>query len=132
SSNLRGADVERLRSGGHSPAPLQLLDRPWPVILEQARQRSVRKHASPGLTTRAVVGLVLNVADALHACVADRAGLAVTPMHGHALAKGRHAFRELARGISLQPRGPVLEHGTCRIEQSFELGGFERSCQREW
>src|SRR6187551_3851549 len=91
--------VDRTERGGGLAAlplhPLQLLDAPWPVVAQQARERTVGQYASLRLAPRAVVGLVLGVADALDRRAADRAGVPVPSMHRHPLAKGGHLRGEL-------------------------------------
>src|SRR5512137_1601114 len=67
---------------------LHLLDRPRPVVLEQAGERSVGEDPSTGLAAWTVVGLARGVDDALHRGPAGRAGLPVAAMDRHALAEG--------------------------------------------
>src|SRR5882762_8658141 len=55
--------------------------------MQQPRQGAVSQQFSAGLTTRAVVGFVGRVADALHFGAAVRASLSVSPMHSHAFPK---------------------------------------------
>src|SRR6185369_13125563 len=50
------------------------VDRPRPVVLEQARQRPVGEQAALGLAHRAVVALVRGVDDALHRRAAGGTG----------------------------------------------------------
>src|SRR5688572_27786496 len=59
----------------------------WPVAAQQAAQGAVGQHLAVGLAARAVVDLVLGVADALHQSLAGRAGLQVATVHGHIGAK---------------------------------------------
>src|SRR5690242_18897198 len=65
----------------------QLLERPWPALLQQAGERTIRKDLAAGLAARAVVRLVLGEDDALHRRAANRAGLAEAAVHRHAFAK---------------------------------------------
>src|SRR6185503_11504730 len=82
--------------GKQSGKPLssELVDRARPALLQQPRQRAVGEDPSAGLAARAVVGFILRVDDALNRRAADRAGLAVAPVHRHLLAEGGHLFRE--------------------------------------
>src|SRR5262245_51407098 len=66
------------RAGVSSRArALQLVDAARPVVLEETRKRPIREQPAAGLTARAVVGLVLRVADALHGRAAVGARLAI-------------------------------------------------------
>src|SRR5512143_1989882 len=69
---------------------LQLFEGARPVVLEEARQRPIGKQAAGGLANRAVVGLVLGVADALHRRSAVGAWLAVAPVYREAVTEGSH------------------------------------------
>ncbi|SPE25976.1 hypothetical protein SBA2_270086 [Acidobacteriia bacterium SbA2] len=88
---------------------LELFERAGPVLLEQAGERAVRQQLAAGLAARAVVGLVVGVANAQHFGAAARARLAVPPVHGHGGAKCRHSFRETAAGFLSQSLGPIPE-----------------------
>src|SRR5713226_9847965 len=80
----------------------ELVDRARPARLEQARERAVGEDLAAGLAARAVVGLVLRVHDALHRRAAHRAGLAKSPVHRHALAKGGDLLREIRTRLPAQ------------------------------
>src|ERR671924_519317 len=73
---------------------LQLLQGPRPVLFEKARHRSVGEKATVRLTSRAIIGLVVRVANALNRRPTDRTRLFETPMHRHALAKRSHLLWE--------------------------------------
>src|ERR1700761_4890215 len=63
-----------------------------PIVLEQTRERAIREQAPAGLAARAVVRLVVSVANALHQRPTDGARLAETAMHRHFGTKGGHLF----------------------------------------
>src|SRR5439155_6230491 len=93
----RGAAALGGVAGPESPR-LQLLERAGPIFLEEPRQRTVGEQPPARLTGRAVVHLVLRVADPLHPRAAHGTGLPVPPVHRHALAERRHLLGEpLAR-----------------------------------
>src|ERR1700723_3467578 len=91
-------------------APLQrfeLIERARPVRAEQSRQSAIGEELAPGLATRAVIRLVVGVADALHRIVTARAGFAIAAVHRHLLAKGGDFLGEAAGGLADQPVGPL-------------------------
>src|SRR4026209_1835233 len=61
----------------------QLVDRARPALLQEPRQGASGEDAAAGLAARAIVGLVLRIHDPLHRSAANRAGLAVAPVHRH-------------------------------------------------
>src|SRR5690606_16696267 len=73
---------------------LQLLDRLWPVPLEQARQATIGEQLALSLTAWTIVELVRGVTNALHRCCTNGTGLAVLAMNGHLLVKGGHLLRK--------------------------------------
>src|SRR5688572_32032077 len=96
-----------------SSAPLfqlELFNRARPVVFQQPRQRTVRENLAARLTSRAIVGLVLGVADALHCGSAYRAGLAEPAMHRHAFAKRGDTFGEGSARLGAQVLRPFPEH----------------------
>ena len=84
---------------------VQFIDRTRPVVLEQPGQRAIRQDAVLGLTARAIVGLILGIADALHRRATDQAWLPKAPVHGHLGAECRNAFGERSPGLGAKLRG---------------------------
>ena len=74
-----------------------------------SRRDSARSASSlpPGLTRRAVVGLVLGVDDALHRRAAHRARLAVAAVDRHVLAERGDLLGKAAVGLLAQPLDPL-------------------------
>src|SRR5579872_5576132 len=92
---------------------LELFDRARPVILEEPRERAIREHAPTGLAARAVVGLILGIADTLHGRAADRAGLAEAAVNGHLRAKRSDFLRELITRLRPQSCCPFDQYLPC-------------------
>ena len=80
----------------------QLVDILGPAVMQQPRQRSVGEDLAAGLAARAVVRFVLGVDDALYRCAADRAWLAVAPVHGHRVVERGDLFRERVARVVAQ------------------------------
>src|SRR5215469_18162597 len=94
--NRRQLDTSALPPSLPRHQLLQLVQRPWPVLAEQAAQRAIGQQLASGLAVDAVVGLVGGVADPLDLGAASRARLTITAMDRHARAKCRYFFRKLA------------------------------------
>src|SRR6266542_2328144 len=109
-----------------APALFHLLERARPVGSEQPRQRAIREQLATRLALRAVVGLAVSKADALHGRAAVGAGLAVAAVHGHARPEGRHALGELAGRRLSQPHGPVVERRPRRVVEARMLAVAQR------
>src|SRR5690606_33807294 len=76
-SGAYGAPAGRARPrlGAPCSIALELVEGLGPALLQEARERSVREELAARLALRAVVRLVVRVADALHGRAADGAGL---------------------------------------------------------
>ena len=111
-----------------------------PVAVEQARQRAIGEQLAAGLAGRAVVGLVLGVADALHRRAADRARLAVLAVHrhlraerGHLLGERRRPTRARRRSVHSASSACVAVVAAARSASSVELAATAppaRACAR--
>jgi hypothetical protein len=86
---------------------LQLLECLGPVPLEEPRQSAIREELPSGLTGRAVVRLVVGVADPLHGRSANRTGLPVPPVHGHPGAKRGHLLGEPVPDVGAESLDPL-------------------------
>ena len=84
----------------------ELLDTPWPVLLEQPRQCPVGQQPAAGLTSRTIVRLVCGIANSLHRRAAHGARLTKTPMDRHLFSKGSHLLRESLTGFPSQSVDP--------------------------
>src|SRR5438128_1708777 len=80
-----------------------------PIVLEQARQRTVGENLAPGLAARAVVRLIVGVDDALNRRSADRTRLAESAMRCHLGPEGGHFLRKAGAYVLAQALGPVAE-----------------------
>src|ERR671910_760809 len=98
-----------------------LINRPRPILFQQPRHRSVRQQPSAGLTPRAVVRLVVGVADPLYRCTADRARKLVSTVHCHAFPKGGHLLGELLPLFLPQPGNPMLERRSRGMVEAVDL-----------
>src|SRR6266852_5300663 len=87
----------------------QFLERPRPILAQQAGKSAVGEQLSAGLAFWAVVRLVGGVPDALHLAAAAWTGLAVFPMHCHGFAERSDVFRKAATRFGAKPRQPFLE-----------------------
>src|ERR1700694_3209992 len=84
-----------------SPALLHLLERARSVRAQETRKSAGGEAPAARLALRAVVRLVVRVADALDGGAAVGAGLAVAAVDGHRGPEGRHALGEVAaRGLA--------------------------------
>src|SRR5690348_18394890 len=97
-----GAPSRRLR-------PLQHLDAPRPVLAQEPRERTIGEQATVRLTARAVVGLVVRVADALHGRAAHGARLSIAAVHRHPFAEGGYLRRKAVARLGAEPLGPFGE-----------------------
>src|SRR5690606_878229 len=111
----------------HVLAFLPLFHRPRPIVLEQPRERTVGQQLSVRLTARAVVRLVLRVANTLDGRAARGAGLTVPPVYGHAFTKRRHLLREAALVLVAQALRPFDEGRARRIEETLPCAIVEHS-----
>src|SRR5262245_58649503 len=82
---------------------LQLVERSWPVILQQSRQRTIREQPAFGLAPTAIVGLVACVDASLNRGAADWTGLAIPAVDRHVLAEGGDFFGKLIGGFRGEP-----------------------------
>ena len=115
SSPASGADSEVPvgQTDGHfgfSTVPLRvaqaLLEEgqvPGPILPKQPAERAVCQEASLGLAGRAIVGLVLGIANSLDCRATGWAWLAVLPVRGHLGTKGRDPLGPPSSGILDQP-----------------------------
>src|SRR5262245_25202955 len=103
------------------PHLLELGQRLRPVALQQRRQPAVGEQLAAALAHRAVVALVVRVADALHGRTADRARLAVAAVHGHALAERGDLVGETVADFLAQPRGPRAQRVAAPQQQALQL-----------
>src|SRR6516162_8929787 len=97
--------------GSHSTAfqRLELVEGARPVLAQQARERAVGQELAAGLARRAVICFVGCVADPLDLGTAARAGLAVSPVNGHPLAKCCDFFGEPAAGLGAETIRPFRQ-----------------------
>ena len=96
---------------------LQLVERSRPIIFQQPRQRAVGEDAASGLAARAVVGLVVGVADPLYGGAADRARFAEPAVDGHARAERRDFLGKAVAGLGAESLDP--------FEENLTRGGIE-------
>src|SRR3954462_1108857 len=106
---------------GNDLAPGQLVDRSRPILFQQSRQRAIGEQLAIGLTTRAVVGLVVGVADPLHRSSTDGTRLPELSVNGHLFAKRSHFRREVISGLLAQSLGPLDEYLLRRLEQRSDF-----------
>src|SRR5687767_5847947 len=114
-----------------SPPLFDVIDRAWPILLQQPRERAVGEETAAGLTARAVVRLVVGVADALHGRAAHRTRLAEPAVHRHLRTERGDFFGETVADVGPQPVGPFAQHDARRIEQLIDLLLAELLRQRE-
>src|SRR5215469_1537509 len=121
------ASVRRRTRASRSAALelFELLERLRPIALEQPRETAVGEELSASLTTRAIVRLIVGVADALHRIAAARAGLAKAPVHYHSFSKRSNALRERGAGFGLQPIDPELQRCARSLVEAFPFVGSE-------
>ena len=107
-----------LSEHGSTPFPVlprsQLIEVARPIILQKSRKRAIGENATLGLTSRAVVGLVVGVANSLNRGRADRAGLTESSVHGHAGTERRDFLRKPIAGLGPKPLSP-LRRETSRV-----------------
>src|SRR6266705_3463379 len=95
------------------PDSIELVDGFWPVLLEKARQRPVRKQPSFSLTSRAIVRFVACVADSLHWCPAHRTWFSKPSVYGHLFAeRGNIPGKILSRFLAKFPN-PIEQGFPC-------------------
>jgi len=104
-------------SAGQLSNAFQFVQIARPVILKQPRERPIREDTALGLTTRAIVGLVISVADSLPRCGTDRATLAMTAMHSHLGIECSNLLREVVACLKAKPIDPFPEHYLGSVEQ---------------
>src|SRR5947209_9567354 len=100
---------------------LELLDGARPILLEQARKRTVGEQPAARLAGRAIVRFVLGVDDALDGRAAHRTGLAVAAVNGHVLAERGYLLGEAALRVVTQALDPFLEDLTRGCEQQLDV-----------
>src|SRR5690606_7626637 len=110
---------------------LQLLHSTWPVLAEQPRQGAVGQRTTAGLTNGTVVRLSLGIDDALHLCAADRAGLPIATVDGHALAKRGDLLGKTVARLRPQPVDPRLQRGARRLVESLDLAVGQPGGERQ-
>src|SRR6266404_2056363 len=87
----------------------KFLERARPILPQQTAERAIGKQLSAGLATRAIICLVRRVTNPLDLRAATRAGLPVTSMYGHPLAKRGDLFGKFRARFSAQFPGPVAK-----------------------
>src|SRR5690349_9455738 len=114
-------------TSGRPPAAqlLEFLEGLGPVLLHQRGQAPVGQEAPAALALRAVVALVVRVADALYGRTAVGAWLAEAAVHGHALAERGDLVGEAFAHLVAQTRGPFVQHRHGRRSQPFDFGVVE-------
>ncbi len=70
---------------------------------------------------RAVVGLVVGVANALNGSAAHRTGKVEAPMNGHLRTKSRNLLGEGRRGFGIEAVDPELQRIACGVEEALPL-----------
>src|SRR5260370_21680266 len=73
---------------------VHLLQGARPIFSQQPRQRTIGEEPPLGLALRAVVRLVIRVANPLYCRAADWARLTESSMHGHPFSEGGHLLGE--------------------------------------
>jgi hypothetical protein len=96
-----------------------------PVGTQQSRQTTIGKHLAPRLAARAIVGLLVGVANAQDLVSTARTGFAITAMDRHVFAEGRHLFREFGLRFGAKPIRPRLQCSLCRLKQPLPLFGIQ-------
>src|SRR5260370_20307320 len=104
---------------------LQFLERARPVFAQQARQSAIGQQLSAGLAARAIVRLIVGIADALDLRAAAQAWLLVSAVHGHAFAKRCYFLGEFALCILAKPFDPPNQRQPDRLEEAANLLGGE-------
>src|SRR5438270_4173227 len=92
---------------------LQFLDRPRPVVFEQAGERPVGQNFTAGLAAGAVVRFVVGIHDPLNLRAADRARLAEFAVDRHVGTEGGHFLRPAVAGFGPLALQPVTECLLC-------------------
>ncbi len=83
------------------------------------------------MAVRAVVGLVVGVADALNFVAATGAGLAIASVNGHVWAEGSNLFREICGGFGAKFVDPESEGVAGGIEECLPFGGLQFVGERD-
>ena len=100
-----------------------------PIIFEKSRERAVGENATLGLAARAIVGLVVGVADALNGGAADRAGLTEAAVDGHARTERSDLLRKTIAGLGPEPLDPFDEDLTRGRVESLGIGSCSVSAR---
>jgi hypothetical protein len=119
------------KSPGFGDKQFHLVEGARPVFAKEAGETAVGEEFAGGLASRAIVGFVAGVADALDFCAAARAGLFITAVHGHPFAEGGDFFGEFAGGLRAEAIGPAREAGADGFEEALDLGDRELLSERE-
>ena len=77
--------------------------------MHQARKSAIGEQATAGLAWRAVVSLIVSIADALNVGATSRAWLMITAMHRHLGTKRGDALGKTIAGFGAQSVGPFDE-----------------------
>src|SRR5918993_184425 len=100
---------------------LHFINRPGPILFQQPRHGAICKQSSTRLTPRAVIRLVVGVADPLDRCTAYGTRKLVPSMNCHAFAKGGQLLGKLLPLFLPQLGNPVLERRSRGMVQALDL-----------
>src|SRR5574342_851103 len=114
------------------PALLHLFERARPIRPEQSRERAVGEELAARLALRAVVGLVVRVADTLNWRAAVGARLAVAAVDGHLRPEGRDILGEVTARLVAKAHDPVKERRPRRLVEPRMLAVAECPCLPDW
>jgi len=110
----------------------QLFQGAGPVFVEQAREGAVGQQAASGLAFRAVVGLVVGVADSLDLGAASRTRQAVAAVHRHRGAERGYLFGEGIGGLGADAIGPFEERRARRVVEPRDFRIAQLLRHRDW
>src|SRR5690242_3804471 len=96
-----------------------------PVRPQQSRQASISQDFAAGLASRAIVGFVIRVANALYLFATPRARFSITAVSRHALTKCSNLLRKSSRRFCPQPLDPKCKSIARRGEQPIPLILFQ-------
>src|SRR5436190_21667629 len=98
-------------------AALEVIERLWPVVLQQSRQAAVGEQLAAGLARRAIVRFVGRVLDSLDRRAAHGTRLSIAAVGGHAFAKRRHLLGKFSARLRDQLVTPLGKHANrVRVE----------------
>ena len=102
-----------------------------PVGTEQPGEAAIGEDFASRLAGRAVVRLVVRIANAENLVPAAGTGLPVAAVDGHALAEGSDFLWERDNGFGAEAVGPGLENFTGGCEEALPLGRRQFTSERD-